>query len=53
MLGPFDYYYTPPGQQQQGPGKKKEDDDMEEDKRYLEMNWQKRRSGAEFRGEVN
>lgn len=28
-------------------------DEDEDDKRYLDMTWQKRRSGAEFRGEIN
>lgn len=48
MLGPFDFF-------EQEPKKKKEDDDEfdEDNKRCMEMEWVKRRSGAEFRGETN
>jgi hypothetical protein len=49
MLGPFDFF-----QQEPKKNKSKDDDEFEEDnKRCLEMDWIKRRSGAEFRGEMN
>lgn len=48
MLGPFDFFQKEPKKS------KKDDDEFDEDnKRCMEMEWVKRRSGAEFRGETN